>query len=529
MARWAGSGSEEGRELVRGFHDEDPRALERAFGVYGEQLYDYGYALAGDPRAAEDIVHDTFVDALRRAPRMRAPVRLRAWLYGGVRRRALLRTRVRELVWLPDVPGVDGATGLPVDEARIIVQGALDRISFSDQELVLLTLRHGIVGGDLGAVLGEPPHRAAARAARARRRAEAAVAAQLRAHEGRCSGRGPVVMRADNRVPQDPEHARHCARCRRRAEAGLAALVTAPAAPVPPDSLRHRVLHTGTDPELAGYRADIVAKGGHLTVEGFPRQPDTPSGLGRRWVIAGSGMAVTLASAVVASLVLGPQLGEPQLAWPSVEQPVRTPVETGAAAPNLSVPGQGGQVAAAPGPTPSGTPTPQDTGHATDDSDPEVPEADDTDSPAPVDPAAPAAPAGSGTDGEQGSAEPAAAPEAAPAGQEPETVVPETAQETPVVARLTVGASEVAIGLDRTSEIPLQAENGPVAFTAAAADGDVQLAQESGVVNPGEEFVLEVTLPAALIRLPGSTEVTIVSGSDGAAYQVEVSWGLSLL
>ncbi|ROO90600.1 DNA-directed RNA polymerase specialized sigma24 family protein [Actinocorallia herbida] len=525
MVRWAGSGSEGGRELVRGFHEEDAGALERAFAVYGEQLYDYGYALAGDPRAAEDIVHDTFVDALRRAPRMRAPVRLRAWLYGGVRRRALLRTRVRELAWLSGVPGLDEMSGLPIDEARVIVQGALDRISFADQELVLLTLRHGIVGGDLGAVLGEPPHRAAARAGRARRRAETAVAAQLRAHEGRCSGRGPVVVRADNRRPQDQEHARQCAECRKRARVGLPALVTAPAVPAPPDALRHRVMHTGTDPELAGYRADIVAKGGHLTAEGFPRQPDTPSGMGRRWVIAGSGMAVTLASAVVATLVLGPQLGEPPLAWPSGEQPVRSPVEAQAELPGPGGqgPGQGGP---AQGVTPSASPTAPDTGHASDDNDPDVPQVTSTDSPEPSDPDAPGEQGD--TDGGAPVAAPSPAPEAAPADQ-PQVTVPETAEQAPVVARLTVGAAEVAIGLGRTSEIPLAAENGPVPFTAVAADDDIQLAQESGVVNPGEPFVLEVTLPAALIRLPGSTEVTIVSGSDGTAHQVEVSWGLSLL
>ncbi|MDX6742018.1 hypothetical protein [Actinocorallia sp. A-T 12471] len=299
---------------------------------------------------------------------------------------------------------------------------------------------------------------------------------------------------------------------------GLPALVAAPAAATPSDALRRRILHTGTDPELAGYRADIVAKGGHLTVDGFPRQPDTPSGLGRRWVIAGSGMAVTLASAIAASLVLGPQLGQPPLAWPSMEHPVRTPEETSGQVRGQAM--QGGQadvpdLAAVP------TPTPPDSGHASDDNDPESPQVTGTQTPEPED-----VPPGSPT------LSPSPSPSSSnppPVQQPPPVAAPEPPAVPPAVARLTVGADEVAIGLGRTSRIPLAAENGPVPFTAQAADGDVVLAQQSGVVTPGEPFILEVKLPAALIRLPGSTTVSIVSGSDGTEHQVEVSWGLSLL
>src|SRR5919197_1529806 len=47
------------------------------------------------------------------------------------------------------------------------------------------------------------------------------------------------------------DHMAGCADCRRRADLSLAALLDLVPAPPLPSSLRHRVIHTGTDPELA--------------------------------------------------------------------------------------------------------------------------------------------------------------------------------------------------------------------------------------------------------------------------------------
>ncbi len=35
---------------------------------YAERLYDYALSMTGDEKVAADIVHDTFIDACRRAP-----------------------------------------------------------------------------------------------------------------------------------------------------------------------------------------------------------------------------------------------------------------------------------------------------------------------------------------------------------------------------------------------------------------------------------------------------------------------------
>lgn len=56
------------RTLVKGLHDGDEAALAALYDEYGERIYDYALSMSGDEKVAADIVHDTFIDAGRRAP-----------------------------------------------------------------------------------------------------------------------------------------------------------------------------------------------------------------------------------------------------------------------------------------------------------------------------------------------------------------------------------------------------------------------------------------------------------------------------
>ncbi|WP_460371054.1 RNA polymerase sigma factor, partial [Actinocorallia lasiicapitis] len=173
MPRWTGLGSEFDRGLV-GLLAEGG-GLEPLYDAYVEQVFDYAVALVGETKAAEDIVHDVMIDAGRRAARLRDRERLRAWLYGAVRRRGLFRSRGRSLRWDWEGQQAGTETGLAAEEVRRLLEGALDRLSFADQDLLLLTLRHGVVGVDLAAVLGVAPFQATARAARVKARADRAL------------------------------------------------------------------------------------------------------------------------------------------------------------------------------------------------------------------------------------------------------------------------------------------------------------------------------------------------------------------
>ncbi|MBX6767734.1 MAG: RNA polymerase sigma factor, partial [Actinomadura rubrobrunea] len=102
MPRWSSFDGAADRTLVQGINSGDGTSLAALYDAYSERLYDYCVSMTGEYKTAVDIVHDTFIDAWRRAPRMRDHTRLRAWLYGAARRRCLQRGRTRNLHWEQD-------------------------------------------------------------------------------------------------------------------------------------------------------------------------------------------------------------------------------------------------------------------------------------------------------------------------------------------------------------------------------------------------------------------------------------------
>lgn len=520
MPRWSAFVPEIDRGLVEGLNGGEGDALANLYDAYVEQVFDYAVSLVGEGKAAEALVHDVFIDAGRRAPRLRDRGRFRAWLYAAVRRRGMERSRARGLAWDWDVPGVGRLGGLGVAEARELLEGALDRISLSDQDLLLLTFRHGVVAGDLAAVLGVSPFKAAALVGKARARAEAALEAQRRVQEKRC-------LREHGGGKNLEGHREQCARCRRRAAVPLPVLLEAPPAPVPPPALRHRVLHTGTDPELAGYRADISGKGGNLTPEGIPRQPDVPSPLGRRWLVAGTGMVTTFLVALVTSLLL-PGLGRPPL-WPlpeRTEKPVVTK-PTGDIDPGGGPPGSGAPRALpgltyAPG-SPEPSPVDEELSGPNDPTLSATPSPSFSPQPSSV-PTPEPHPAPEHPDDGHGGAPPSAAPEGEGHPQAPPT--PYVLMEPPV---LRVDTPLVEIGSGRTAEIRFQAVNGPVSWQATSDSNKITLEAGSGTLPEGQVEGLQVSLPLSLVRLAGSAVVSITNLRDGSRSQVTVRWGLGLL
>jgi DNA-directed RNA polymerase specialized sigma24 family protein len=255
MAKWSRFAPAADRRLVKGLLDGDDGALATLYDVYAERLYDYCVALIADEDDGADIVHDAFIDAARRTPRMRERERLRAWLYAGVRRRCLRQAQ----------PGT------------MLADESLTRLDFAQREAVFLKYRHDLTGDDLAAALGVSPRRAQAR-----------------------------LRRAERQLPEAGE------------------FLASAAAPELPSALRRRVLHAGSDPELAGYRAEIAARGGALTADGMPRQPDAPSRLARRWAFASGVSIAALATAFAALMITRPALPVPDWPGPSEHQQ-RTP------------------------------------------------------------------------------------------------------------------------------------------------------------------------------------------------------------
>ncbi|MEU5994264.1 sigma-70 family RNA polymerase sigma factor [Spirillospora sp. NPDC047418] len=538
MPRLSTSAHSADRELVKGLNEGDEAALAALYDEYAERLYDYASSMTGDEKVAADIVHDTFIDASRRAPRMRDHLHLGSWLYGAARRRCVRRGRAKVPFWdrnaeFSDAPFVDRADddelGLDwpsPDELHGLLRACLSRLEPVDQEIMVLAFRHGLRPARLGAALGLSPRRAAMRVRRGRAELEAALQRVIRGTERACAAgsaapgserepgpeptavavlaaRAPVreepapaapprpagglarmLRRRGDDSPADPETERHvadCLDCLRRGRVSPAALLRRAPAPVLPAALRHRVMHTATDPELAGYRADIAARGGALTPSGLPSQPDVPSPFTRRWLFTGGGMAGALVAAVIAVLVMGPGIGSGTLSWPPFRtqpQPSIThespPPGAGGGRPTQ---GTGGGSQTRPAPPPGAQPTErQDPRHPT--------------SP----PATPSQPA-----------HPPAKP-----------------------GVLAVNPAKVEMYGTKTAHVSLAASGGPVSWTAMTSTSQLILSEMQGGMSDGDTMNLTLTLRTAIIGLPGQGTLTFTD-SEGAPHQVTVVWGATLL
>ncbi|WP_197014302.1 RNA polymerase sigma factor [Actinomadura viridis] len=648
MPRWSSFNAAADRRLVHRLNEGDDGALTALYDAYAERLYDYVLSMSGQYKTAADIVHDTFIDACRRAPRMRDHLRLRSWLYGAARRRCVQRGRNRVLYWEPDVdfsdaplldrpageppraegggrpsrslprvlraaapgaparrrpgtatagaapaapagggPGATSADDLPPSaELRRLLEASLGRLDAGDQEALLLAVRHGLLPAEIGIVLGISSRRAAARVARSRIALEDAYATELLlaaehcaadrrqsdtdtdtpgdrdtdrdtgpataapvdgvvgqaaakkptaprdespadadadadAATGGAAGRSPRAFedgpRGARAVPaarsrrssgparwvvcrlrrdgQDPAATRdtveratvrppdhECADCERRSGVYAAALLALAPSPVLPAALRHRVTHTATDPELAGYRADIAARGGGLTPEGLPIQPDMPSPFTKRWLFAGGGMVGALVTAMLAALLMGPGLGSPTIYWPPFH--TRPQPSITQQAPSKPDAGRGHESARPPQASP---PVAEGGGAGR----PSGPQQDER---------RPSPPASS----------PPASPMPPPSGQ------------------LAVVPAKVELYGTKTANVKLTAEDGPVTWNAVSSSARVSVSHPRGDLAKGRTLDVSITLSGALLTVPGEATVTFIDSETGDTREVEVVWGASL-
>jgi hypothetical protein len=237
-----------------------------------------------------------------------------------------------------------------------------------------------------------------------------------------------------------------------------------------PAALRHRVRHTGTDPELAGYRAEIAARGGVLTPDGMPRQPDAPSQLARRWVFASAGSLTALAASLVALMVIGPDLPGPDIHWPGEKTRVPKSPSLHSARPDR----------------PPRTGTPAD-------------------------------------GGSQPRPGPALIPSIPPSSAPPPSAPPRRP------GQLAVRPLSIHLRSNqKVADVLLTAEGGPVTWTAGASTEQLALSRTRGGIPEDGQVTIQVVLERGLITLPGSATIT-VADSTGQNTPINVAWDTSLL
>lgn len=585
MPRWSSGTPDADRRLVQGLHQGDEETLGVLYDTYAEQLFDYCVAMVAEERRAADIVHDAFIDAQRRAPRMRNRMQLRAWLYAAVRRRCLRGGRAAGMSWRwaaasawAQEPGAAEAEVTP-EEARRLVEAMLGRLDFLHRETLVLTLRHGMSPADISAVLGVSARRVAALVAQAEARAEAAITAELRAMVRHCHARRDSRERSQSdpaaepqeapeeqpvpagaagggspvtalrhrsavrllasggtfrrrrlrrsgtgRADLEPQLARHladCTECWRRGRVAAGSLLKAAPAPVPPAALRRRVLHTATDPELAPHRTDIAARGGPLTPAGLPRQPDMPSPYARRWLFLGGGAAGALLAAMVAILMMGPVTANLRFPFDPRPQPSTEEAREKGA--------ESGDHPALAAPGAGGMPGPgggygrtPSPGPPFGEVPPDEPPEDRTPQPPGPDP--------SGPPGPSPSPNPTQPPDPSQPPQPPypsQPPLPSPSPPPPAEGRLVVGPASVVVGRQGAT-ITLTAQDGPVVWTAVTTSDKLSLSLGSGTLQAGASVELQVVLARrSLINLPGNAAITVTDAA-GNRHEVQVKWRLSL-
>jgi RNA polymerase sigma factor (sigma-70 family) len=277
------------REIVAAVVGGDPAGLAAAFDSYAAALHVYCRSLLAEPADAADAVQDTFVIAAARLGGLRDPDRLRPWLYAVARNECLRRLRGRARIAALDEAAemTDTAAG-PAEEAdrasvTELVTAAVAGLNPGDREVIELTLRHDLDGGELADALGVPVNQAHALASRARGQLERSLGALLVARAGRaeCEELRAILDGWDGRLTillrkRVSRHIDSCEVCGERKRRELSPAMLLGTLPLPllalPAGLREQVLRlvSSDSPADAAHRERTVRRAGKFQRSGFP-------------------------------------------------------------------------------------------------------------------------------------------------------------------------------------------------------------------------------------------------------------------
>jgi RNA polymerase sigma-70 factor, ECF subfamily len=139
---------------------EGARQVERMYQELGPSLLSYFSVRHRDAAQAEDLLQDTFVEALREPERLEAAVSPRAYLFGIARnlsRHCYRRARLLRLLMLKRVRETDQPAALePPDERLESMREALAALPELQREVLELRLQQDLSYEEIAAVLRIP-------------------------------------------------------------------------------------------------------------------------------------------------------------------------------------------------------------------------------------------------------------------------------------------------------------------------------------------------------------------------------------
>ena len=147
------------KHLVASAARGDTGAFNLLVSRWEKRLFNYAFRLTGNREDALDVCQDTFLKAFQQLHRLQDPARFAGWLFTIARNYCLAHFRTRQRRAEdgegPDPRGLDAlqAEGQPARlgdlqemepaELRLLVEGALDRLSFEQREAVVLKVFEG--------------------------------------------------------------------------------------------------------------------------------------------------------------------------------------------------------------------------------------------------------------------------------------------------------------------------------------------------------------------------------------------------
>lgn len=141
----------EDKQLIYKFKRGDKNALRRIYEKYKDAMYAVAYSLLNEPAAAEDVLHDVFVNFARSAPRFRLYGSLKNYLITCVlnRSRDMFRSKMYRVVEVERARSklAEGTNpqqqAMEAEHENILTQ-ALTNVPQPQREVIILHLHGGL-------------------------------------------------------------------------------------------------------------------------------------------------------------------------------------------------------------------------------------------------------------------------------------------------------------------------------------------------------------------------------------------------